>query len=74
MDLIQLVIRLLAFGVTLFLLLEFIVFCKVNTYVALGCLLSTIILVVFFFIAFKRYDMDVCKECNHRIPKSIPKK
>lgn len=71
MDIVQLVVRLLAFGVTLFLLLEFIVFCKVNTYKALGFLIGTVLLVVFIFILFKRYDMHVCKECNNRIPKSM---
>lgn len=73
MDLLQLIIRLLAFGVTLFLLLEFIVFCKVNTYFALGCLISTIIIVLALFIYLKKYDMYVCKECNNRIPKRMLK-
>lgn len=71
MDIIQLVVRLLAFGVTLFLLLEFIVFCKVNTYTALAFLVGTILLVVLLFLAFKRYDMRVCKTCKNRIPKSL---
>lgn len=71
MDIVQLVVRLLAFGVTLFLLLEFIVFCKVNTYTALGFLIGTVLLVVFIFMVFKRYDMHVCKECNNKIPKSM---
>lgn len=71
MDIIQLVVRLLAFGLTLFLLLEFIVFCKVNTYTALGFLIGTILVVVVLFIAFKRYDMRVCKTCKNRIPKSM---
>ncbi len=71
MDIVQLVVRLLVFGVTLFLLLEFIVFCKVNTYTALGFLIGTVLLVVFIFMVFKRYDMYVCKECNKRIPKSM---
>jgi len=71
MDVIQLVIRLLAFGVTLFLLLEFIVFCKVHTTTALFALIITIMIVVFIFVFFKRYDMHVCKECMSRVPKSM---
>lgn len=71
MDVIQLVIRLLAFGVTLFLLLEFIVFCKVNTITALFALIVTIMVVVFIFVFFKRYDMHICKECMSKVPKSM---
>lgn len=71
MDVLQLVIRLLAFGLTLFLLLEFIVFCKIQTTTALFALIVTTIIVVFIFVFFKRYDMHVCKECMSKIPKSM---
>ena len=71
MDVIQLVIRLLAFGVTLFLLLEFIVFCTSTHDNCLFALIITIMIVVFIFVFFKRYDMHVCKECMSKVPKSM---
>ena len=64
MDFIQLFVRLIAFGVTLFLLLEYVFLCKVKTYLAFIYLIITIIIVLIFFFLFKKYDVKTCKVCN----------
>ena len=71
MDVIQLIIRLVSFGVSLFVLLEFVVFCKVDTIKASMCLFTTVFLVLFLFISLKRYNMTMCKECHNQIPHHI---
>ena len=70
MDLLQLIIRLIAFAVTLYLLLDFIVLCRVNTTKAIISLIITIFVVVLLFIVFKRYDLYTCEVCHTQLPKN----
>lgn len=65
MDIIQLSIRILAFGVTLFMLLEFIVVCDVDTFKALAFLGGALMLVVILFMLFKRYELIKCEACGN---------
>ena len=64
MDLFQLLVRLVAFGVTLFMLLEFIVVCKVSNIKASLFLLGTFIVVIALFFLFRRYDTTKCDSCG----------
>jgi hypothetical protein len=71
MDLFQLIIRLLAFAVTLYLLLEFIVACSVCTSTGIILMLLVCIIVVGLFLGFKRYNMTKCDRCKQTVPKSL---
>ena len=57
MDLFLLIIRLIGFAVTLYLLLEFVVDCKVPTMMASILALCTGLIVLVGFILLKRYDI-----------------
>ena len=57
MDLFLLIIRLIGFAVTLYLLLEFVVDCKVPTMMASILALCTALIVLVGFILLKRYDI-----------------
>ena len=65
MDLFQLFIRLIAFGVTLFMLLEFIIICKVETLKAILFLVATIVIVFVLFVLFKKYNVTKCETCGN---------
>lgn len=67
MDIFQLLVRLVAFGVTLFMLLEFIVVCNVSNIKASLFLTGTIILVLVLFFIFKRYNTIKCDSCGNNI-------
>ena len=67
MDLFQLFIRLIAFGVSLFMLLEFIIVCKVKTLKAILFLIATIVIVVMIFVLFKKYNVTKCESCGNII-------
>lgn len=74
MDLFNLILRLVAFGISLIILLEFIVVCNVKTSTALVGLMSVVIIVAFGFIYFKRYKVSSCSTCNHIINEPFLKK
>lgn len=73
MDLCLLLIRIVAFSVTLYLLLEFIVVCKVSTTLGVFITLGAVFLVVFGFIILKRYDVITCEACKQSMPKKFLK-
>jgi hypothetical protein len=70
MDLLQLIIRLIAFAASLYILLDFIVLCRVNTNKAMLSLFLTICIVIFLFIVFTRYDLYTCEVCHTRLTKN----
>ena len=69
MDLFQLFIRLIAFGVTLFMLLEFIVLCKVDTLKSILFMIATSAVVIILFILLKKYNVAKCDTCGSTIPR-----
>ena len=69
MDLFQLFIRLIAFGVTLFMLLEFIVLCKVDTLKSILFMIATSAVVIILFILLKKYNVVKCDTCGSTIPR-----
>ena len=71
MDLFLFIIRLIAFAVTLYLLLEFIVVCRLSTTVGLVSTAITTILVITGFIVLKRYDTITCEACKQNMPKKL---
>jgi len=71
MDLIMLIIRLAAFATTFYLMLEFIFVCKVDTRLASLLTFITMILVIIFFIVFKRYELTQCGKCKQSVNKSL---
>lgn len=65
MDLLNFIIRIIAFIVSLIILLEFIVVCDVDTTKALLTLVVAIgISITGFFLA-KRHRVTICSTCNH---------
>ena len=71
MDLFLFIIRLIAFAVTLYLLLEFVVVCRVSTTIGFIATAMTTILVIISFILLKRYDVIKCDACKQHMPKKI---
>ena len=71
MDLFQLIIRIIAFAVTLYLLLEFIAVCRVSTVVGIFITLGATVIVILVFILFKRYDVITCQTCKQKYAKKI---
>ena len=69
MDLFQLFIRLIAFGVTVFMLLEFIVLCKVDTLKSILFMIATSAVVIILFILLKKYNVTKCDTCGSTIPR-----
>jgi ABC-type glycerol-3-phosphate transport system permease component len=57
-------IRLIAFAITFYLLLEYIAACKVNTWLGLACAVLIIIIVLILFFTFKRHIVKFCDECK----------
>ena len=70
MDIIQLVIRLLGFGLSLFLLIEFIFMCQVKTTNAIIGLIIVTIIVIAIFILTKRHVFSRCDKCNGPVRKT----
>lgn len=65
MDLINLIIRIIAFGISLIVLLEFIIVCDVQTSHALiGLVVSIAIFLAGFFIL-NRHRVKICNNCRH---------
>jgi UPF0716 family protein affecting phage T7 exclusion len=71
MDLFLLIIRIIAFAVTLYLLLEFIVVCRVSTALGIIITLGATAIVVLGFILLKRYDVITCQTCKQHMPKKL---
>ena len=71
MDLFLFIIRLIAFAVTLYLLLEFIVVCRVSTPIGFAATALTILIVISGFIFLKRYDVITCDACKQHMPKKF---
>ncbi len=71
MDLFLLLIRIVAFSVTLYLLLEFIVVCRVSTTIGIIITLGAASIVVLGFILLKRYDVTICETCKQHMPKKL---
>lgn len=64
MEIFQLLMRILGFTVSLYLLLEYIVCCEVPTKTGIGILLFMIFLCIMFFMVFRTDKLVVCKTCN----------
>jgi hypothetical protein len=64
MGLLELFVRLIGFAFTLFMLLEFIVLCDINTHKASWCLFAISIVVIGVFILAKRVEVKRCTYCN----------
>ena len=71
MDLFLLLIRIIAFSVTLYLLLEFIVVCRVSTTIGIFIALGATAIVILGFILLKRYDVITCQTCKQSMPKKL---
>lgn len=71
MDLFLLLIRIVAFSVTLYLLLEFIIVCRVSTSIGMFITLGAIVLVISVFIFLKRYDIITCETCHQHVQKKL---
>jgi UPF0716 family protein affecting phage T7 exclusion len=71
MDLFLLLIRIVVFALTLYLLLEFIVVCTVSTTVGIFITLGAAVIVVLGFIVLKRYDVITCQTCKQHMPKKL---
>ena len=71
MDLFLLIIRIIAFAVTLYLLLEFIVVCRVSTVLGIIITMCATAIVVLGFILLKRYDVITCQTCKQNMQKKL---
>ena len=71
MDLFLLLIRIVVFALTLYLLLEFIVVCRVSTTIGIIITLAAASIVVLGFIYLKRYDVITCETCKQHMPKKL---
>ena len=71
MDLFQLVIRLMAFALTFYVLLEFCVVCDVPTWKAIVYVVVTMAIVIVIFLGYERYNITICKTCGQHVSSSI---
>lgn len=71
MDLLLLLIRIITYSITLYLLLEFIVVCRVSTTIGIYICLGATAIVVLSFILLKRYDVIICQTCKQYMPKKL---
>ena len=71
MDLFQLVIRLMAFALTFYVLLEFCVVCDVPTWKAIVYVVVTMAIVIVIFLGYERYNVTICKSCGQHVAPSI---
>ena len=67
MNYLEFTIRLIAFAVTLFLLLEFMVACDTETWKAALVFAITAVIVVIAFFATKQHVMTKCSYCSSKI-------
>jgi hypothetical protein len=66
MDVIQLILRLLVFCATFFILLDFIIICSVKTWIGLLGIFAASILTIIVFLILRRYSSIVCDCCGRR--------
>lgn len=66
MDALQLILRLLAFCATFFILLDFIVICTVRTWVAVLGVFGAVFLTIIIFVILRRHTTDTCECCGRR--------
>ena len=66
MDLLNLVIRTLAFLASVWVLLEFIFTCKVSNPVAAGIIIGGVAFTVLLFFLFQRDKITVCDKCKSK--------
>jgi hypothetical protein len=66
MDTLQLVLRLFAFCVTFFILLDFIIICTVKTWVGILGIFAAAILTVIVFVVLRRHTTEVCQTCGRK--------
>lgn len=71
MDLFQLVIRLIAFALTFYVLLEFCVVCDVPTWKAIVYVVVTMAIVIVIFLGYERYNVTICESCGQHVAPSI---
>ena len=67
MNYLEFAIRLIAFAVTLFLLLEFIVACETDTWKAALVFAATSVVVVVTFFLTKQHIMTKCPHCSSKV-------
>jgi hypothetical protein len=66
MDTLQLVLRLLAFCATFFILLDFIVICTVRTWTAVLGIFAAVFLTIIIFVILRRHTTETCECCGRR--------
>lgn len=71
MDLFQLIIRLMAFALTFYVLLEFCVVCAEPTWKAILYVFFTMAIVIVIFLGYERYNVTICESCGQHIPATI---
>jgi hypothetical protein len=64
MDLVNLLIRTVAFIASVWILLEFIFTCKVSTPAAIGLVMGASILTVILFIVARQHKLTICQKCK----------
>jgi hypothetical protein len=64
MDLINLLIRTVAFVASVWILLEFIFTCKVSTPSAILIVLGAVAVTVIVFVIAKQHKLTICQKCN----------
>lgn len=70
MDWFVFLLKLVAFCITLYLLLEFAIVCSVNTSTAMALTLAAVVAVCVLFVIFKRYNVARCDCCKQNYIKS----
>jgi hypothetical protein len=63
-DIIQFIVRIIAFAVTFYLVCEYIVSCKINTYTGAFVVLAVLVSVTALFVVFRQHDIITCNECK----------
>lgn len=71
MDLFQLIIRLMAFALTFYVLLEFCVVCSVPTWKGIIFVFLSMAIVIVIFVGGERYKTTICKTCGQHVSQSI---
>lgn len=65
-NLLQLIIRVLMFSLTFYLLIEYIVVCDVQTQMGVAIVTFAISFIILFFIFFSKNKFKECNHCGHR--------
>jgi len=66
MDTLQLVLRLLAFCATFFILLDFVVICTVRTWTAVLGIFGAVFFTIIIFVILRRHTTETCQSCGRR--------